>query len=205
MTATPFGNPMGPGSKFGIVVVDFQRGFTDPSATYGMDLDSEVGVAYALLERVRRAGLPVYFSVVAHAPDGSDVGLWGLKAPAIATYLKGGPEAAVDERLKPQTDELVLVKQVASACFGTGLLDSLIGDGVDSVLVVGTSTSGCVRATAVDLFQAGIRPFVVADAVGDRDTVAHANALRDLHAKYADVISSETAFAYLAGADEDAK
>ena len=201
MTATPFGNPMGPGKKFGIIVVDFQLGFTDQSATYGMNLDAEVGAALELLDRARQLGIPIYFTVVAHEPDGSDVGLWGLKAPAIASYHKDGFEAAVDPRLRRTENEPLIVKQVASACFGTSLLSHLTERGVDSVLVVGTSTSGCVRATAVDLFQAGIRPFVVADAVGDRDPAAHDNALRDLHAKYSDVVSAATALAYLDGSE----
>ncbi|MDD1475387.1 MULTISPECIES: isochorismatase family protein [Micrococcaceae] len=192
-----FGRELGPGRNYAVVVVDFQNGFTDPASPLGADLSAELAETRRLLNVARMAGRPIIFTAVAYEPDGSDVGLWGLKAPKIATLVLGSQDAALDERLGRRDDEPLMIKKGASACFGTNLVSLLTQEGIDSVVLVGTSTSGCVRATAVDLFQYGLRVFIPAQAVGDRDPETHRSSLQDMNLKYADVISVDVAANYL--------
>ncbi|MCX2749818.1 isochorismatase family protein [Arthrobacter sp. MI7-26] len=192
-----FGRPMGPGNSFAVVIVDLQKAFTDPTRPLGCDLDNVVGSTREIVDAARAAGAPVIFTVVGYRPDGLDIGLWALKAPKISTLVIGSDNVELDDRLGHQDDEPLIVKKSASACFGTTLADDLLRLGVDSVILTGTSTSGCVRASAVDLFQNGFRVFVPREAVGDREPETHANSLRDLDLKYADVVSTETAKKFL--------
>ena len=101
----------------------------------------------------------------------------------------GSPAVRVDERLQPRDGELVVVKQFASAFFGTELAAWLKDTGADSLVVVGLTTSGCVRATVIDGLQHDYSVWVPTEAVGDRNPTAHAANLHDMHAKYAEVVS----------------
>lgn len=194
---------LGFGARPALVVVDFINAFTDPERPFGAPLDTQLEAATRLLEGMRVRALPVYFTTVAYDdPDLADAGIWAVKVPASALLRAGSSEVELDTRLGRREEEPLLVKKYASAFFGTDLASRLTTRGIDTLLIAGCTTSGCVRATAVDALQHGFRPMVVLDAVGDRDPGAHRQSLLDLQAKYADVVSLEQALAALpAGAE----
>ena len=189
---------LGFGRSPALLVVDFMRAFTDPQRPFGSPLDAEVGQTVELLSAARSSGIPVLFTTAAYdAPDLADAGLWATKVPASATLRTGSDDVAIDDRLDRRDGEALIVKKYASAFFGTDLATRLTTLGVDTLLFAGCSTSGCVRATAVDALQHGFRPMIVREAVGDRNRTAHEQSLFDLDAKYADVVSAADALAYL--------
>jgi nicotinamidase-related amidase len=174
------------------------RAFTDPDAPFGSVLDAEIDQTARLLAEARARRLPILFTCAAYdADDLSDAGLWATKVPASALLRTGTDAVALDERLGRREAESLVVKKYASAFFGTDLATRLTTLGIDTVLLAGCSTSGCVRATAVDALQHGFRAMVVREAVGDRNSAAHEQSLFDLHAKYADVVSVDEALAFL--------
>jgi nicotinamidase-related amidase len=151
-----------------------------------------------VLDASRVRGLPVLFTSTAYEdPDLADAGIWPMKIPTQATLRAGTPNVELDPRLRRTAGEPVLKKKFASAFFGTDLLARLHVLGIDTLLVAGCTTSGCVRATAVDGLQNGFRVMVIREAVGDRLQAAHEQSLVDLHAKYADVVSVEQVLQYL--------
>jgi maleamate amidohydrolase len=189
---------LGFGRAPALLVVDFMRAFTDPDCAFGSELDDQVEQTVALLSVARARQLPVLFTSASYdAPDLADAGLWATKVPASATLRSGSPEVELDPRLERREDEALVVKKYASAFFGTDLATRLTTAGADTVVIAGCSTSGCVRASAVDALQHGFRPMVVREAVGDRNPAAHAQSLFDLDAKYADVVSVGDALAEL--------
>jgi len=144
------------------------------------------------------SAIPTFFTVEYYEEqDFRDAGIWALKQRGIVSLVAGTPAVELDERLSRRHDEPIIVKKYASAFFGTDLIARLNARRVDTLLVTGCTTSGCVRATAVDTLQLGIRPVVVREAVGDRAEPAHRQSLFDLQQKYADVVSLEEALAYL--------
>lgn len=196
--ARGFGRQIGFGRSPAIISIDFINGFTDPGMPLGSDLDVELDVARKVLEVARAAEVPIIHTVVQYdQEDLADAGVWALKQAGAATLKTGSRAVALDERVGRSPSEHVLVKKYASAFFGTDLPSRLVSLGVDTVILLGCTTSGCVRATAVDAVQYGFRPMVVADAVGDRSAGAHRQALFDLHQKYADVIDASKAEHYL--------
>jgi maleamate amidohydrolase len=192
---------LGFGERPAVLAVDLIKAFTDPSLPFGSDLDAVVEQARRVLDQARSAGVPVLFTTVAYdAPDLEDAGVWAIKVPASATLRAGSPEVEQDGRLGRSGGESIIVKKYASSFFGTDLVSRLNTQRVDTLVLVGCTTSGCIRATAVDAIQNGFRPIVVREAVGDRDPAAHEQSLRDLQAKYADVVSVDSALARLASA-----
>jgi nicotinamidase-related amidase len=192
---------LGFGTAPALLVVDFMRAFTDPAEAFGSVLDDEVEHTVALLAAARAGGRPVLFTTAAYAaPDLGDAGLWATKVPASATLREGTPAVELDPRLERRAGEHVVVKKYASAFFGTDLATRLTTSGADTVVIAGCSTSGCVRASAVDALQHGFRPMVVREAVGDRNPAAHEQSLYDLDAKYADVVGVDEAAARLSAA-----
>lgn len=157
--------------------------------------------ATELLRAARAAAVPVVHTNVAYQPGGRDGGVFMRKLPALAVFEAGRhPEfTGFASGVAPAPGETVITKQYASAFFGTSLAATLTSSGIDTVLIGGVSTSGCVRATAVDCCQHGFVPVVVRDAVGDRAQGPHEANLFDLQAKYAEVVGLEPAKAYLAG------
>ncbi|MEO5651582.1 MAG: isochorismatase family protein, partial [Marmoricola sp.] len=147
----------------------------------------------------RELEVPVIHTRVEFGPDGADGGVFLRKVSALRLLIGGGPMSQLMAEVAPKPEELVIVKQYASAFFGTTLASTLQAAGADTVIVVGVSTSGCVRATAVDAIQHGFVPFVVRDAVGDRDSGPHEANLYDLQAKYAEVVDEATALSVLGG------
>lgn len=201
MAADGFGERMGAGSRPALVVVDLVNGFTDPESPLCCDADGAVAATARLLEAARAAGAPVAFTTVQYDEAGARVARAFLaKVPSLRTLAAGTRWPAVDERIAPREGEPVLVKLFASAFFGTPLAAMLASAGADTVVVTGASTSGCVRATAVDALQHGYRVVVPREAVADRQAGPHEAALFDIDAKYGDVVGLEAAEALLRGA-----
>ena len=137
------------------------------------------------------------FTNVEYQADGIDGGHFFRKDPALNAFVKGSPLGAFPATLQPGPRDVVVTKQYASAFFGTSLASTLHAQGVDTVLITGFSTSGCVRATALDALQHGFIPLVVRDACADRHAAPHEANLFDLQAKYAEVIGEQDAVALL--------
>jgi nicotinamidase-related amidase len=194
-----FGLKIGFGKRPALIVIDMIKAFTDPSMMLGSNLDSQISATQALLGSARERHIPVLFStVIYNDADLRDAGIWSLKQKGAVT-LKAGPSVEVDPRLEVRPTDSMLIKKYASCFFGTDLVSRLTSQQVDTVILAGATTSGCVRATAVDAVQNGFRPMVVREAVGDRSHAAHKQALFDLDAKYADVVSLEETQNYLRG------
>jgi nicotinamidase-related amidase len=185
------------GSRPAVLVVDFSCGFTDPGSTLGSDLSSEVAATKRVLDVARAKGLPVVFTTIGYDASLKDGGLWLQKVPSLGELQVGGRWVEIDPRLEPRTDEPVVLKKGASAFFGTNLTAILVTQGVDSVVLCGATTSGCIRATAIDLLQLGWPTLVPRECVGDRAQAPHEANLFDIQAKYADVVSLEDALAYV--------
>ena len=186
------------GSHPVVLVVDFSCGFTDPECTLGSDLTPQVEATSRLLDAAREKGLPVIFTTIGFEPSLKDGGLWLQKVPSLGDLQLGGHWVEIDPRLAPRPDETVIVKKGASAFFGTNLAAILISQGIDSTILCGATTSGCVRATAIDLLQYGYPTLVPRECVGDRAQAPHDANMFDIQAKYADVVSLEEALAYVA-------
>jgi maleamate amidohydrolase len=185
------------GSRPGVLVVDFSCGFTDPECTLGADMTDEVESTRRLLDAAREKGLPVIYTTIGFEASLKDGGLWLQKVPTLGDLQLGGRWVEIDPRLDPQEGETIVVKKGASAFFGTNLVAILNGSGIDTVILCGATTSGCVRATAVDLLQNGWPALVPRECVGDRAQAPHEANLFDINAKYADVVSLEDALVYV--------
>jgi maleamate amidohydrolase len=188
------------GARPAVLVVDLSLGFTDPACPLGADLSSEVVATRRLLDESRRLQLPIIFTTVAFQNGLADAGIWLQKIPAAECLVLGSRWVEIDPRLARRDDEPVLVKKAPSAFFGTNLTAILNSQRVDTVVLCGATTSGCIRATAVDLLQHGYPTLVPRECVGDRAREPHAANLFDIQAKYADVVSLDQALAYLAEA-----
>ncbi len=190
------------GSRPAVLVVDFSRGFTDPASTMGSDLTSEVEATTRLLDVARAKGIPVVFTTIGFESNLKDGSLWLQKAPGLAELQIGGKWVEIDPRLQRGEDEVVILKKGASAFFGTNLPSVLVSQNVDTIVLCGATTSGCIRATAVDLLQYGYPTLVPRECVGDRAQAPHEANLVDIQAKYADVVSAEDALSYLESVGE---
>jgi nicotinamidase-related amidase len=194
-----FGHSLQPGRRPALLVVDFVRAYLVRGSPLYAGVDAARDACLDLLRAARAAGIPVLHTNVQYQPGGRDGGVFFRKVPALKSFEAGAhPElAAFAEGLEPAPGETVITKQYASAFFGTSLASTLTSLGVDTVLIAGVSTSGCVRASTLDACQHGFIPLVVRDAVGDRHPAPHEANLFDLQAKYAEVISLQQAREYL--------
>lgn len=190
-------NKLGVGANPALLVVDMIRGFTDPACPLGCDCPDVVAANAQLLKEFRQRGLPVIFTtVVYHTTDQARV--FRERINALNVLTPDSDWVKVDERLAPAPGELLLEKQWASAFHKTDLDERLRAQGIDSLVVTGLTTSGCVRATVVDGLQYDYPVFVPREAVGDRNAQAHEANLFDMHAKYADVLSVDELISFLA-------
>jgi len=185
------------GARPAILVVDFSRGFTDPESTMGSELTREVEATNRLLAAAREREIPVIFTTIGFEPNMKDGSLWLEKAPGLGELIIGSKWVEIDPRLERRDEETVILKKGASAFFGTNLPSILVSQGVDTIIMCGATTSGCVRATAVDLLQYGYPTLVPRECGGDRAQAPHEANLVDIQAKYADVVSVEDALAYI--------
>lgn len=188
---------LGFGERPAVLVVDMIHGFTDPTSPLGSDMTRQVQATAHLLAAAQQAGCPIYLSTVEFSEDLSDLGTWGIKIEANRLLRRGTRAVEFDERLGLRGNERRLSKLHASCFHGTALAEWMHKDDIDTLLIAGCTTSGCVRATVVDASAYGFRPMVVEEAVGDRSHYSHVMSLFDMDAKYGDVVSLEAAEAYL--------
>jgi maleamate amidohydrolase len=187
------------GQRPALLIVDFVMAYLDKNSPLYADVEDALASNERLLETARAARIPVIFTNVEYAPAGQDGGIFYRKLPALKLFERGSPLGAFPPALTPNADELVVTKKYASAFFGTSLASTLTAMQIDTLLITGLSTSGCVRATTLDACQHGFLPFVVRDACGDRAPGPHQASLFDLQAKYAEVISEDEACGFLGG------
>jgi maleamate amidohydrolase len=194
--ARGFGGRSGAGDHPALVVIDLCYGFTDPESPLACDCEGAVAATARLLEAARAGGHPVAFTTVQYDAAGREIAAAFIrKAPGLLTLEPGTRWPQIDERIAPAENEPVMPKLFASGFFGTSLGAMLAARGCDTVVVTGASTSGCVRATAVDALQHGYRVVVPREAVADRAEGAHQATLTDLDAKYGDVVGIDEAVA----------
>lgn len=192
---------LGFGKKAALLVIDLLQGYTlKGSPLFAPGVVTAVGEMPALLRAVRAKKMPVIHTrVLYNPPDFADGGVWIRKAPVLKSLVPGNKYARFCKGMEPGKGELVIVKNYASCFFGTTLATTLTAMGVDTVLITGCTTSGCIRASAVDAVQHGFRPIVVRECVGDRHDGPHEANLFDINAKYGDVISKAEAMKYIKG------
>lgn len=186
-----FGNRIGFGRKSALLIIDFTVGFNDAALFGGGNIDAAVKRTVGLLEFFRRRSLPVAFTRVVYARDGSDAGVFGRKVPSLLMLTEDHPAGQIVPELRPRENELMVRKTQASAFFGTGLAPWLVHQGADTLVVAGCTTSGCVRASVVDAIAHNFRPIVAEDCVGDRALGPHQANLFDMAQKYADVMQRD--------------
>ena len=194
-----FGAEVHRGARPAVVVVDLTRGFTEAGFPSGSDLTPVVLSTARLVETAHAASVPVVYTAIAYSEEeiAGDCYRWLDKAPGMRAMREGSVAAELDPRLTRGDRDPLIVKKGASAFSGTPLATMLTGLNRDTVLVCGATTSGCVRATAVDAVQAGFSTLVPRECVGDRADGPHRAALFDLDAKYADVVGIDDAQSYL--------
>ena len=179
------------GERPAVVVVDFCRGFTDPACPLGSDCTAEVSRTRTLLDAARRHAVLVVFTTICYDEGARATTTWLRKVPSLAALALGSPWVEIDPRLGRLEHEPVVAKGGPSAFFGTSLHAMLVAERVDTVLVLGATTSGCVRASVVDSVQHGFPTFVVTDCCADRAAGPHEANLFDMTAKYADACTAE--------------
>jgi maleamate amidohydrolase len=185
-----FAQRTGIGAAPAVIVVDFVVGFTDPAHFGGGNIGTAIQRTVGLLSLAREKGWPVAHTRVVYADDGADCGAFVRKVPPLAGLTETSPLSQIVPELTPAPGELVIRKRQASAFFDTGLAGWLTFRRVDTVLIAGCTTSGCVRATVVDACSHDFRTIVLTDCVGDRAEAPHAANLFDMGQKYADLMSS---------------
>lgn len=195
-----FGGRLPFGTAPALLIVDVCNAYIDPASPLYVRGEGALASNVRLAAAARAASVPIVFTRVLYCADGADGGLFYRKVPALKAYLPGNPLGDFHDDLRPQAEDVIVTKQYASAFFGTSLAATLNAMRVDSLLITGFSTSGCVRASALDALQHGFVPYVVADACGDRDARPHESNLFDLHNKYAEVVDEARAIALLGAA-----
>lgn len=194
-----FGRTLTPGERPALVLIDFVRAYFEEGADLYLGDDACLHEAAAVLESARSAGIPVLHTKVSFSADGADGGVFFKKVAALRHFVGDTPLGEIMPEVAPVHGEVVVTKQYASAFFGTSVSATLTSARVDTLVITGVSTSGCVRATAVDAIQHGFIPLVVREAVGDRDVRPHESNLFDLQAKYAEVLPAAEVHRYLSG------
>lgn len=194
-----FAGRVGFGKRPALLVVDFILGFTDATSPLAGDLEDSLAQTIRLLGSARAHGVPVFFTTVEYDPSLKDAGLFPRKAAGLKWLIQGSRWVGLDPRLAREEGEIVIRKKYASAFFGTELASTLAALGVDTLIITGCTTSGCIRATAVDALQHGLHAIVPREAVGDRAQGPHEANLFDIDSKYGDVVSVAEAMQYLDG------
>jgi maleamate amidohydrolase len=187
-----------PGTRPALLIVDVVMAYLTEGSPLYMDTAAAARDSNRrLAEAARAVGVPVIFTNVQYRADGSDGGVFTRKSPVVRMWVEGAPLGAFPDDLIPHPGDRVITKQYPSAFFGTGLAEALHAEGIDTLLIGGYSTSGCVRASALDAMQYGFVPLVVRDACADRHPGPHEANLFDLQAKYAEVISEAEALSVI--------
>ena len=192
-----FDGRLGFGERPALLLVDLTQAYFDESCPLYAGAEEALSSAIRIRDAAREASIPVIYTNVVYRADGSDGGVFFRKVPVLENFVAGHPMGAWAPGIQPAEDEIVISKQYPSAFFGTPL-DSILQDlEVDTVIITGVTTSGCVRATCVDTMSYGYVPIVVADACGDRHDAPHEANLFDMNAKYADVVSEAETIEFL--------
>ena len=193
-----FGLRIGFGEHPAVLVVDIIKAFTDPDRPLGANLDRQIEATNQIIDAAHARGAPVIYSTVSYDTKLKEAGVWALKQKGVSSLIANTDGPELDPRLhSKENEDIILYKKYASCFFGTDLVARLVSSRVDTLIITGCTTSGCVRASAVDCVQNGFRPVVVREAVGDRSQLAHDQSLFDLDAKYADVVSVDETVTYL--------
>ena len=192
-----FMNRSGYGTKPALLVVDFIYGFTDPTTPLGGAFSKELAVTADLLETFRAAQLPIVYTTIAYEPGFEDGGVFVKKVPSLKILEVGSKMVDVDNRIRPRPDEYVALRKYASAFFNTDVDAYLKARSVDTIIMTGCTTSGCIRASAIDSMQYGYLTVVVEEGVGDRAQGPHDANLFDIDAKYGDVVSVDEVNSYM--------
>lgn len=190
---------LGFGERSALILVDFVQAYFDKDCDLYADVEAELASALRIRDAARAAGIPVVYSNVVYKEGGADGGVFFRKAPVLKNFIAGSPMGEWPRGLQPAETELVISKQYPSAFFGTSLAADLKALSVDTLIITGVTTSGCVRATCVDAMSHGFVPIVVKDACGDRHEGPHKANLFDMNAKYADVIGEADVIEHLQG------
>jgi maleamate amidohydrolase len=192
-----FDGSLGFGKAPALILVDFVAAYFVESSPLYAGVEDELASALRIRDAARAAGIPVIYTNVVYQKGGADGGVFYRKVPALEAFEAGNPLGRWAEDLEPADGELVISKQYPSAFFGTSLAETLNKRSIDTLIITGVTTSGCVRATCVDAMSYGFIPIVVADACGDRHAAPQEANLFDMNAKYADVVNEHTAIEYL--------
>ena len=192
-----FSGSLGFGAKPVLLLVDFVQAYFDRNSPLYAGVEDTLASALRIRAAARAAGVPVFYTNVVYREGGADGGVFYRKVPALEVFVQGNPLGAWPDGLEPAEDEFVISKQYPSAFFGTSLGATLTARGIDTLIITGLTTSGCIRATCVDTVSHGFIPIVVADACGDRHVSPHEANLFDMNAKYADVIDEQAVIDYL--------
>lgn len=192
-----YDNRLGFGESPALILVDFVQAYFDEGCAFYAGVDEALASALRVRDAARAANVPVIYTNVVYEAGGADGGVFYRKVPALKNFDAGNPMGAWPESLRPADDEMIVSKQYPSAFFGTSLADDLHASGIDTLIITGLTTSGCIRATCVDAMSHGFIPIVVAEACGDRHAAPHDANLFDMNAKYADVVSEAEAISHL--------
>ena len=192
-----FDGRLGFGSRPALILVDLVRAYFDSESPLYADAENALASAVRIRDAAREAQVPIIYTNVKYNKSGSDGGVFFRKVPALSVFIEGNPLGDWPSVLDVSDDELVITKQYASAFFGTSLAPTLTAAGVDTLIITGVSTSGCIRATCIDAVSNGFIPIVVSDACGDRHQAPHDANLFDMNAKYGDVVDEVSVTAYL--------
>jgi len=192
-----FGASVPRGQRPALIVIDFTYGFTDTIYPTASDMTAEIAETNRLIAAARETQTPVIFTVISYDEAEVSTLAWLKKATGMRALEHGSRLVEIDGQLDHRREDAVIVKKGASAFFGTNLAAHLCAAGVDTVVLAGATTSGCVRASAVDAVQSGFNVLVAADACGDRARPPHDAALYDIGQKYGDVITTSEGVAYL--------
>lgn len=196
-----FAGRMGFGKRPALLIIDVMNGFTDPTMPLGAPADEQIIQINRLLDATHERNVPVFLTAIQYDhPMLADAGLWPAKIECLDSLMANSRAVEQDARLHIRETDALVIKKYASSFFGTDLSSRLTSMQVDTVVITGMTTSGCVRASAVDACQYGFRPMVVTDAVADRSASAHAQALVDIETKYGDTVSTDVVLEYLSKA-----
>lgn len=188
---------LGFGKRPALILVDIVEAYFDPTSPLYAEVEDTLASAIRVLDVAREVGIPRIFTNVVYKKGGIDGGAFYRKVPALKVFEEGSPLGDWPEGLSRQDDELLISKQYPSAFFGTSLAATLTSQKIDSLIITGVTTSGCVRATCIDTVSSGFAPVIVREAVGDRAEGPHEANLFDMNAKYGDVVSEAETIAYL--------
>lgn len=188
---------LGFGERPALILIDYVEAYFDKSSPLYADVDDALASGIRIRDAARRSCVPVIYTNVVFSKGGINGGMFIKKVPTLHIMEQGAPMGAWPKGLEPGEGELVISKQYPSAFFGTTLSSTLTAAGVDTLILTGLTTSGCIRATCIDTVSYGFRPIVVGEACGDRDERPHEANLFDMNAKYADVVTEKETIEYL--------